>query len=54
MVLVLGMFYPRCDSMSLQKKKVSQGLTCASIKGVQANIQKCIIWPKIFGKAKPA
>ncbi len=25
------------------KEKVSQGLTCASMKGVQASIQKCII-----------
>jgi hypothetical protein len=36
------------------KEIFSQGLTCASTKGVQANIQKCITWPKILGKAKLA
>ncbi len=36
------------------KEKVSQGLTCASIKGVQINIQKCIIWLNISGKVKLA
>ncbi len=35
-----------------QKKRFAKNLKYGFIKSTQANLQKCITWPKKFGKRK--
>ncbi len=47
-----GHAFSKASQYYTPKEKVCKDLKYVSIKSAQAHLQKCIIWPKKFGKGK--
>ncbi len=52
MVPIFGHVFPKACQYVTTNEKVCINLRYVSIKANQANLQKCMIWPKFFGKGR--